>query len=112
MIFLLGLVCLCVQVSTTKETISGFKYVELLARSCIYGLRALAAMILAMGHAYSMLLSVCVHGCVGGCVFNESEVSPGCRLGVYETHSIVLSKCHLSPPWFIIRSPAVRLVLV
>lgn len=82
---------LCARVSTLQEAISGFKYVELLTRSCIYWLRALATMDLAMGHVYSMVLSSV---CVGGlCVFNELGVSPVSRLSVNETHGIVLSKC-------------------
>lgn len=65
-IFLLGLVCVCASVreSALQEAISGFKYAELLTQSCIYCLRALATMDMAMGHLYSILLSVSGHGCV------------------------------------------------
>lgn len=64
-IFLLGLVCVCVCASARaialQEAISGFKYAELQTRSCIYNFRALATMDLAIGHIYTMLLSVSVH---------------------------------------------------
>ena len=54
MIFLLGLVCVCVsaRASALQEAISGFKYAGLLTCSCIYCLKALAPMDLAMGHVY------------------------------------------------------------
>lgn len=66
---------------------------------------------LAMGHVYTTLVSVCVYRCAGAGVFNESGVSPGCKLGVYETHSVVLSECHLPLPRFLTRRSAVGQLL-
>lgn len=84
-------VCVSVRASALQEAISGFKYAELLTRSCIY---RLVTMDLAIGQAYSMLLSVCVHWCVRTCVFNELRVCPVCIWVVNGTHGVVLSKCH------------------